>query len=71
MSEVLTKKDFDKVLPIIKVLEEKGFITPREAENVCNRSSATVRRYLGILTAAGIVQAEGNTNNSIYRFVAN
>ncbi len=71
MSEVLTKKDFDKVLPIIKVLEEKGFITPREAENVCNRSSATVRRYLGILTAVGIVQAEGNTNNSIYRFVAN
>ena len=52
-------------------LEEKGFITPREAENVCNRSSATVRRYLGILTAVGIVQAEGNTNNSIYRFVAN
>ena len=66
MSEVLTKKDFDKVLPIIKVLEEKGFITPREAENVCNRSSATVRRYLGILTAVGIVQAEGNTNTSIY-----
>ena len=25
----------------------------------------------GILTAVGIVQAEGNTNNSIYRFVAN
>lgn len=67
LSEVLTKKDFDKVIPIIKCLEEKGCITPKEAENVCDKSAATVRRYLGILTATGIVVAEGNTNNSIYR----
>ena len=67
LSEVLTKKDFDKVIPIIKYLEEKGCITPKEAENVCDKSAATVSRYLGILTATGIVVAEGNTNNSIYR----
>ena len=67
LSEVLTKKDFDKVIPIIKYLEEKGCITPKEAENVCDKSAATVRRYLGILTATGIVVAEGNTNNRIYR----
>lgn len=67
LSEVLTKKDFDKVIPIIKYLEEKGCITPKEAENICDKSAATVRRYLGILTATGIVVAEGNTNNSIYR----
>lgn len=71
LSEVLTKKDFDKVLPIIKVLEEKGSVTPKEAEGICDRSSATVRRYLGILTSTGIVVAEGNTNNSIYRVVEN
>ncbi len=71
LSEVLTKKDFDKVLPIIQVLEEKGCVTPKEAENVCDRSAATVRRYLGILTATGIVIAEGNTNNSIYRVAPN
>ena len=71
LSEVLTKKDFDKVLPIINVLEEKGCVTPKEAENVCDRSAATVRRYLGILTETGIVTAEGNTNNSIYRVVEN
>ena len=65
--QVLIKKDFDKVIPIIKYLEEKGYITPKEAENVCDKSAATVRRYLGILTATGIVVAEGNTNNSIYR----
>ena len=67
LSEVLIKKDFDKVIPIIKYLEEKGYITPKEAENVCDKSAATVRRYLGILTATGIVVAGGNTNNSIYR----
>lgn len=67
LSEVLTKKDFDKVIPIIKYLEEKGCITPKEAENICDKSAATVRRYLGILTTTGIVVAEGNTNNSIYR----
>ena len=71
LSEVLTKKDFDKVMPIIKVLEEKGSVTPKEAEGICDRSSATVRRYLGILTSTGIVVAEGNTNNSIYRVAKN
>ena len=67
LSEVLTKKDFDKVIPIINHLEENGSITPKEAENICDKSAATVRRYLGMLTATGIVVAEGNTNNSIYR----
>lgn len=69
LSEVLSKKDFDKVAPIIKVLEEKGCVTPKEAEDVCDRSAATVRRYLGILTETGIVVSEGNTNNSIYKVV--
>ena len=66
LSEVLTKKDFDKVLPIIKILEEKGCVTPKEAVEVCNKSTATVRRYMSILTATGMIVAEGNTNNSIY-----
>lgn len=69
LSEVLSKKDFDKVIPIVKALEEKGCITPKEAEGICDKSSATVRRYLGILTATGAVVAEGNTNNSIYKVV--
>lgn len=67
MSEVLARKEVDKILPIIKVLEDNGCITPKEAENVCDRSVATVRRYLSILTATGIVVADGKTNNIIYR----
>lgn len=71
MSEVLVKKDFDKVLPIIKILEENGIVTPKEAESACGKSSATVRRYLGLLTAAGIVATEGSTNNTVYRVADN
>lgn len=67
MSEVLTKKDFDKVLPIIEILEEKGCVTPKEAVEACNKSTATVRRYMSILNATGMVVSEGKTNNSIYR----
>ena len=71
LSEVLIKKDFDKVLPIIEILEENGIVTPKEAESACGKSSATVRRYLGLLTATGIVVAEGSTNNTVYRVVDN
>ena len=67
MSEVLTKKDFDKVLPIIEILQDKGCITPGEAINVCDKSPATIRRYFNILTATGYVISEGNTNKSMYR----
>lgn len=71
LSEVLVKRDFDKVLPIIEILEENGIVTPKEAESACGKSSATVRRYLGLLTATGIVVAEGSTNNTVYRVVDN
>lgn len=63
------KKDFDKVLPIIEALEEHGTVTPKEAERVCGKSPATIRRYLGLLNATGLVVAEGSTNNSVYKTI--
>ena len=69
LSEVLVKKDFDKLLPIIEILEEKGMVTPKEAENACDKSPATVRRYLRLLTTTDIVISEGSTNNIIYKAV--
>lgn len=70
LSEVLTESEFQKVFPIIKILEEEGSITPKKAENICKKSSATVRRYLAMLTSTGMVVMEGNTNNCIYRVVS-
>lgn len=67
LSEVLAKNNFDKVLPIIKLLEEEGCITPKEAIEVCKKSAATVRRYLGILVDTGYIVSEGSTNNVVYK----
>ena len=58
LSEVLKASDFS---------EEKGEITPKEAEAVSGKSAATVRRYLKILVGTGYVESEGNTNNSVYK----
>jgi ATP-dependent DNA helicase RecG len=67
LSEVLKQSDFCKVEKIIKLIEEKGEITPKEAEAVSGKSAATVRRYLKMLVGTGYVQTEGNTNNSVYK----
>lgn len=67
LSEVLKQSDFCKVERIIKFIEEKGEITPKEAERISGKSPATVRRYLKMLVLTGYVNAEGNTNNSVYK----
>lgn len=66
LSEVLSKKDYDKVKVIVDFIEKHGEITPKEAENITNRSAATVRRYLKMLVDTEWIVAEGNTNNSKY-----
>lgn len=59
LSEVLLKKDFDKTEKIINFMDGKGKITPKEAEKICGKSAATVRRYLKMLVEVGYVEAEG------------
>uniref|UniRef100_UPI0040564EA5 ATP-binding protein n=1 Tax=Acetatifactor sp. TaxID=1872090 RepID=UPI0040564EA5 len=67
LSEVLKKSDFDKVKKIILYIEEKGKITPKEAEEICGKSTATVRRYLKMLAQTGYIKAEGSTSNIVYK----
>lgn len=67
LSEVLSKKDFEKMFPIINLLEIHENITPSMAIEVCGKSVATVRRYLKILMDTGYVVSEGSTNKVIYR----
>jgi DeoR/GlpR family transcriptional regulator of sugar metabolism len=55
LSEVLKEKEYAKVEPIIYVIQEKGSISPKEAELKCNKSSATTRRYMKILVETGYV----------------
>lgn len=67
LSEVLSKKEFEKMLPIINLLEKYENITPSMAIEVCGKSVATVRRYLKALTDTGYVVSEGSTNKVIYK----
>lgn len=69
LSEVLKQKDFIKLEKIIGVLEEKGEITPKEAEKVSGKSVATVRRYLNLLAETSYIVVEGKTNNIVYKVV--
>ena len=55
--------------PIVMILEEKGFITPKEAKEVCGKSTATVRRYLNLLVKAEVVTLEGSTNKVVYKII--
>ena len=59
LSEVLSKKNYDKTSLIIKVLDEKGEITPEEAKLICEKSPATIRSYFKLLIVTGYVIAEG------------
>ncbi|MCL2662375.1 MAG: putative DNA binding domain-containing protein [Oscillospiraceae bacterium] len=66
LSGLLSPNDYKKVLPLIEHLETNKSITPKEAESLVNKSSATARRYLGILTNAKVLVPEGKANNTIY-----
>ena len=71
LSEVLSKKDYDKVKVIVDFIEVHGEITPKEAENITNKSAATVRKYLKMLVDTEWIVAEGSTNNSKYHVSPN
>lgn len=67
LAEVLTKKNYDKVLPILKYLDKNGKITPQVAEMVIKKSKSTTYRYLTMLVETGYVEVSGNTNNAVYK----
>lgn len=67
MSEVLKANNFNKVIRIIEYLQDKGSITPKEAERLCGKSVATRRRYMKMLVETGYLEQEDNTNNIVYK----
>jgi len=69
LSEVLSEKDFKKLVPLIEYLELHTNITPEEGRMLTRKSAATVRRYLKILCDLKIIELEGNTNKVTYHRV--
>lgn len=67
MTEVLSKKNYEKILPIAVYLDEHKEITPQKAETIIKKSKSTVYRYLIILVQTGYVEVNGNTNNAVYK----
>ena len=69
LTEVLTVKEIEKVMPIAEYLEIHGEITPKEAELLVKKSTKTVYRYMTMLVGTGKVVREGETNQAIYRLI--
>ena len=67
LTEVLTPKNYNKVLPIIKYLEKNGEVTPQIAESLTGKSKSTTYRYLTMLVQTRYVEVKGNTNNAVYK----
>jgi ATP-dependent DNA helicase RecG len=66
LSEVLSEVSLRKLTPLIAHIEEVGFVTPRQAQELIRKSDATTRRYLGILLETGHIEKQGKTNNIKY-----
>ena len=67
MKQVLKHNDYEKLLPIIVILAEKGEISSAEAVAVSGKSRTTVWRYLQKLVDAGVAEDEGTTTDKVYR----
>ncbi len=67
LTEVLSKKNYEKILPIAVYMDEHKEITPQKAETIIKKSKSTVYRYLTILVQTGYVEVNGNTNNAVYK----
>ena len=61
------KKDFEKLVDVIRVLEVKREISVQEVMEITQKSRTTAWRYMKTLVELGVVEAEGNTNNMTYR----
>ena len=67
LTEALSKKNYEKILPIAIYLDEHKEITPQKAQTIVKKSKSTVYRYLSMLVETGFVEVDGNTNNAVYR----
>lgn len=71
LKEVLAAKDYKKLLPVIEYLEKNAVISTQVVEQLTGKSSVTAWRYLKKFVAAGVIEANGNTNHAEYRKIIN
>ncbi len=67
MKQVLKPSSYDKLLPMIEYLNVNKYISVQDVINITGKSRTTSWRYLKILVDTEIVEANGETNNLVYR----
>ena len=67
MKQVLKQKDYKKLEPIIAKLAYCKEITIQDVMKLTNKSRTTAWRYMQLLVEYGVVEAVGNTNNTVYK----
>lgn len=69
MKQVLSEKDYNKLLPIIEYLDEHGEITAMTARTLLNKLKTAVYRYLNQLLKSGYIVVENSGKNTSYKKV--
>lgn len=59
MKEVLSKKDYEKTLPIFEYLGTNSAITTQTTRKITEKLLATAWRYILILVKADILESDG------------
>ena len=67
LKQVLKPSSYDKLLPLIECLDVNKYISIQDVMNITGKSRTTAWRYLKLLVDADVVEADGETNNLIYR----
>ncbi len=67
LKQVLKPSSYDKLLPLIECLDVNKYISIQDVMNITGKSRTTAWRYLKMLVDADVVEADGETNNLIYR----
>jgi ATP-dependent DNA helicase RecG len=68
LKQVLKQKDFEKLYPIIEVINREKQITIQQIMELTHKSRTTAWRYMKVLEDVGVVESDGNTNNTAYKY---
>ena len=66
LKRVLKQAEYNKLMPVIDFLDSNDSISVQDVINITGKSRTTAWRYLNILVEADVIEATGNTNNSVY-----
>ena len=66
LKQVLKQAEYNKLMPVIDFLDSNDSISVQDVINITGKSRTTAWRYLNILVEADVIEATGNTNNSVY-----